>query len=239
MKKNRAQEAIFLDGNNADDEQQGHLHADRVIDARKDLTDSEDGPLPPQDSDTARPAKPAKLSKYRMSVKMLEENWESQNTIRSTTRARNMEIFDIVQRRAINEIARGNPDVETTITMPQIIEHFIADAMAGHYSKSSYARYRTALMSEMNIQLRVLGDAGEMSEYIDAIAMISQKTYRPNTIFDSNLAMEHTGPKKGRGKRDWQGGSQNHSPRAGRSRRKRRRNTALGPVNHDHRIKAR
>ncbi|MBW4048334.1 MAG: hypothetical protein HIU89_10460 [Proteobacteria bacterium] len=196
MKNSSGPDGLSFDGDNAEAGHRPHLPSDsnQASDAREEApTNSNGSPLPPQDSNAAHAGK---LSKYRTSVKMLEQHWESEKTIRSTTRARNMEVFDIVQRRAIKEIAKGDPEVEIAITMPRIIEHFIADTMDGHYSKPSYARYRTALMSEMNIQLRTLSEAGEMAEYIEAMAILSQKTYRPNTIFDANLAMEHTGPKK-------------------------------------------
>ncbi|WP_031409178.1 hypothetical protein [Thiomonas sp. FB-Cd] len=173
MKKNTAPDLPFFDSNSTEGVHQPNPPSGQAIDPREASPGFEGGLPPIQDGNATNVRR---SSKYRASVKMLEENWEGENTIRSTTRARNMEIFDIVQRRAINEIAKGDPEVETAITMPQIIEHFIADTMAGRYSKPSYARYRTALMSEMNIQLRALGDAGEMSEYIEAIAALSQKS---------------------------------------------------------------
>lgn len=193
MKKSSAREVVFFDGDQAEDDRQDLLPADQSSHAREDLIESEGSTPPAQDGDATNAGK---LSKHRRSVKMLQENWENKNTIRSTTRALNMEVFDIVRRRAIKEIGKGDPEIETSIAMPQIIEHFIADAMAGHYSKSSYARYRTALMSEMNIQLRTLGDAGEMSEYIDAIDTLSQRINSPKTIFDSSLGIHNKKPTK-------------------------------------------
>ena len=181
MKKNSVAETAVLPGNVAETDESAIKPAQPEVQPG----DSESDRIDTQDSNPDAPGG-EQLSRYRRSVKLLQENWENDNTIRSTTRATNIESFNVIRRRAIEDIGQGDPEVEATITMPQIIDHFLSRVMAGDYSRAGYTRYRTALLSEMSIQLKTLGDAGEMSEYVDAIDQLSQRANSPKAIFTAN-----------------------------------------------------
>lgn len=185
MKNSSEQEDPFFHGNSPESDPQPDTTPHLTDNALEGMTGAESDPIEAS-SQEPNPARSKPLSRYRKSVKMLRENWETAGTIKATTRAVNMEIFAIVKRRAISDLADGNPDVESSITAPQIIEHFINSAMNGQYSKPACTRYRTAIMSELHIQLKMLGDPQEMSEYVDAIDILSRGENSPRAIFYAN-----------------------------------------------------
>ncbi len=138
----------------------------------------------------------SKLSKHRTRIKMLEEDLETYKSIWATTRAINMEIFDTIQKRAIDEICIDDPEFESWITLPQIIDHFVSAVRNGQYSKSAYARYRSALLSEMNIQLRALRDGQEIQEFRNAIDVLSHRSHTAKAMFTGDKAASAVQPKR-------------------------------------------
>ncbi|WP_031409456.1 hypothetical protein [Thiomonas sp. FB-Cd] len=195
MKKNSTEETAVLTGNVAETDEIALKPAQQRIDPQPQPSAQESDLIDTQDSSPDGTAT-RKLSRYRRSVKLLQENWENHNTIRSTTRATNIEAFNTIRRRAIKDIGRGDPEVETTITMPQIIDHFLSRVMAGDYSRAGYTRYRTSILSEMSIQLKALGDASEMSEYVDAIDKLSQRVNSPKALFTANQLLGDSNAKR-------------------------------------------
>ena len=150
--------------------------------------DSDHGVIDTPDSRSTE-ADTKKGSRLRESIKALQKNWETHNTIRATTRAANIEVFKVVRRRAFNAIGQGDPEIESSISMAQVIDHSLSSVMNGDYSRSGYSRYRTALLSEMSIQLKTLDDPKEMSEYIEAIDNLSKRSNSPMALFTANQAI--------------------------------------------------